>query len=314
MGAVQTLVICVAGAAWTHAASAAWRLATLKFTQAAAAESAADFALPLASDPEEMRGLACRPHTHQLATIRTHPFPIRSTARLSGPICADCAQIVIHSGILQPVSPAPRKEGRPYDRNHTGDPILESLAVSLTLPVSWPVSAIVATPESKAALCGRPVALPGSLSTALIPVAVTGKSTVEVPPAAAPESQEETPAGVPRTHPIPACVRRKHPIASDPGVPSTNGTPISVHPVIPRARHWRALIGVAWHRRRRRSIDTLVAAVVGRVPAVSAVARIRGRLPVVILAIAILPVVARGALIGRVLLRILLRVLLPKHG
>ena len=171
--------------------------------------------------------------------------------------------------------------------------------------VSRPISAIIATPESGSPLCGISVALPGSLTTSLVPVVVPDESTVEAPPCATPESQEETPGGVPRRHPIPACVRRKHPIASYPRVSSANEIPVTVHPVIPRAWHRWALEGVAGNRRGRRSIDTRVAAVVGWVP---------GVLPVIVLAIAILSVVVRGALIGWVPLRILLWVLLPKHG
>jgi hypothetical protein len=170
---------------------------------------------------------------------------------------------------------------------------------------------MIATPEFISTWRRRPVAISRSQNTSLIPVFVVHISTIEVSTAATPEPSEEPSAGVPRSHPIPACVRRTHPISAYPGVPSAKVVPISVHPVVTRAWLRRPLVGVAWRRRRRRSIDALGATVEGRVSILRAIARVAGVLAVVVvLAISILRVIVRVTLIRSILLRIFLRVLL----
>jgi len=159
--------------------------------------------------------------------------------------------------------------------------------------------------ESRSTWCGRSVASLWSRKGSAETIAIADKSAIEVPPGATPVSTEEAPAGVSRRYPIPSRVRRNHPIACDPRVPSANEIPGSVHPIIPRARHRRPLVGVAWNRRGRRCIVALNAVV-----RLVGVARVPSVLTVIVLRIAIRFVDAWVDLTGRVLLR----VLLPKHG
>src|SRR4051812_13910080 len=72
--------------------------------------------------------------------------------------------------------------------------------------------AMVSAPELIPSLHRRPVAIPGSLDTSLVPEIVAYITAVEVRSTAAPESQEEPTARVPRSHPISACIGRPGPI------------------------------------------------------------------------------------------------------
>ena len=171
-------------------------------------------------------------------------------------------------------------------------------------PVIRPRIAIGAS-ESRSTWCGRSVASLRSLKGSAETIVIADKSTIEVPPGATPVSAEKAPAGVSRRYPIPSRVRRNHPIACDPRVPSANEIPVSVHPVIPRGRHGRPLVGVTWDWRGSRGIVALNAVI-----RLVGVARVPSVLTVIVLGIAIRFVDAWVDLTGRVLLR----VLLPKHG